>query len=605
MAEAPEYSPELNAKRTNIAAFLTALTTSAKTSGLYKPGHPSILMIGERVVNLLNRTLGQETNLTLDIKAKTVLIEESEIPDSAEVSGFAVALHTLGIGQVLFTNRVTKEGMVDFFKVLTVKPDEKNTLTDVQKAVQDVKIDGLQLVFILNFVVTGEQEEVDVPPGQLSEEQIQAFIRAETLPDYLALLAHQNEQVHGKEAEKVSDLLDGTIFREVPVERFEAEMAWARYDPRIRTRWEELRASAAWTPKPRGPSSRKGTPRQRWEGRGLASWAATMDSAEIQLRHNHHPMEKKDSLRFSVDKVHSILGGGGSPAQTKYGVMAYVRLLAELGRDGNLPALLAEFDLWKAMGRNPAAAAHFSDLKKGIESKVAVAILAEQMVQFLLQVPAGKEALEPLAAFCAFLGPGFVPLLLEQLRNVQDKDHRGKLCSLMVLVGGIVGSGPLLAALKDEDWFLVVNVVGILGEMGAAENAPHYGPLMMHSHRKVRDAVARLLAKAGGPAAVENMGKFVMAHNDGSEVAQVVIKLSLLTDPGVGPALAAAYRKAATYESKVAIATALGRHGGGETVAILKEALRRTWFEILTGRKKELHDAAKHSLELLKKEGHH
>ncbi len=604
MADTPEYSPELNAKRTAIAAFLTALVTSAKTSGLYKPGHPSIIMIGQRVVALLNRTLGQETTLTLDVKAKTVIVEESEIPDSAEVTAFAAALHTLGIGQVLFTNRVSGEGMVEFFKVLTAKPDEKTTLTDLQKTVQDVKIDGLQMVFILNFVVTGEQEEEDQPPGRLTEEQVLAFIRSETIPDFLTLLYHQNEAVHGKEAEKVGDLLDGTLFHEVPWERFEAEMSWAAYDPRIRARWDELRAAAAWTPKSRGAGARKGAPRQSWGGKSLVSWAALLDAKEIEAKHAHRSMEKKEAVQFSMDKIHAILAAPASPAQLKYGVFAYIRLLAELGRDGNLPVLLAEFRLWQAMAADPGAAASFAELRKGIEAKVAVPILAEQLVQFLLQVPGDKENLEPLADFCAFLGAGFLPLLLEQLRNVQDKDHRAKLCSLLVLVGKQVGTAPLVAALQDQDYFLVLNVVAILGEMDLAANAPLYGPMVFHSHAKVRDLVVRQLSKAGGPAAVENLGKYVIQKVDDEEVHKVVIAFSLLSAPGVGKALIEAYRKATVYESQVAVATALGRHGGPETVAVLKEAAQRTWLEILMGRKKDLHNAAKHSLEILRKEGH-
>ena len=98
---------------------------------------------------------------------------------------FGSTLHTLGIGQILFTNRVAKEGIYEFLKILTIKPDEQNSLTSIQQAIQKTRIDGMQLSFVLSFVATGETEESSQSPGQLTEEQITAFINAETMPDFL------------------------------------------------------------------------------------------------------------------------------------------------------------------------------------------------------------------------------------------------------------------------------------------------------------------------------------------------------------------------------------------------------------------------------------
>ncbi|MEK7742776.1 MAG: hypothetical protein AAB578_00165, partial [Elusimicrobiota bacterium] len=137
-------------------------------------------------------------------------------------------------------------GFLELFRVLLLKPDEKNTLTDLQKAVQGTRIDGLQMMFILSFVVTGEEEHKQMP-GQLSEDQIAAFAAARDLPDFLALLQHQNEKLSGKEAEKVADLLDSLRYRDLTLEKFAEEFPWASYDPRLQARFAEADVVSPWS----------------------------------------------------------------------------------------------------------------------------------------------------------------------------------------------------------------------------------------------------------------------------------------------------------------------------------------------------------------------
>ncbi|MBI4425234.1 MAG: hypothetical protein HY554_16005, partial [Elusimicrobia bacterium] len=226
------------AKQVAIEQLVTGIVTGSKTVCLYRTGHPIIMQICERCVNLLKNALGQETTLTLDIKAKRLLVNDVELPETNDVNAFASTLHTLGVGQLLFTNRLAKEGVNDFFKMLVAKADEKTSLTDIQKAVQQVRIDGMQLTFVLSFVVTGEQAPTDQAPGHLTEEQVLAFLAARTLPDFLFLLLKQNEPLSGKAAENVTALLDSALNRELSVERFADGMPWASYDPRIKARFD-------------------------------------------------------------------------------------------------------------------------------------------------------------------------------------------------------------------------------------------------------------------------------------------------------------------------------------------------------------------------------
>lgn len=602
MAEFTAEQQVTRQKHAAVEVLIGSLATSAKTTSLYKAGHPIILQLAERVTQVLLKTLGQETTLVLDIKAKTITVDEVELTDSPDMTAFAVALHTLGIGQLLFTNRVTKEGMVEFLKVLVAKPDEKTTLTDLQKSVQETRIDGLQMTFILNFVVTGEQEEKNEMPGQLSEEQVQSFTLAKTLPDFLTLLFKQNEKLQGKEAEEVTELLDSCRNRETTLEEFEAAMPWSCYDPRIRTRLEEFAACVRRPPRWKGRPRTAAKGRPRWDHAALVSWAAVLRKPDRESLGDHQTHEKNAAMLWSLAKAQAMLENPEGERQPKYVVEVYGRLLMELGRDGQISALMKEQERWTHMLADPRLAAVQPLLRKLIQEKIASPAVAERIVAHLAELEKDSPAFAKVAEFLAFLGEGVIPLLLGEMQKVQDKSHRAKLCALLAALGRRFGTKALVAALGDEDWFIVANLATVLADVGGPENLDALVPLLKHSHHKVRETVARTLAKTGGEIAVKGLIEYITVGAP-EETTKIVIAISLLTHPGLDVLLIGAFAATPHDEMKVAIATALGRLPTNASLIFLKATARRTWYEIITGLNKELKTAARESLETLKKEG--
>ena len=500
-----EHTAEQQASRQKLASvevLIGSLATSAKTTSLYKAGHPIILQLAERVTQVLLKTLGQETTLVLDVKAKIITVDEVELTDSPDVTAFAVALHTLGIGQLLLTNRLTKEGMVEFLKILVAKPDEKTTLSDIQKSVQEVRIDGLQMTFILNFVVTGEQEEKHEMPGQLSEAQVEAFARAKTLPDFLGLLFQQNEGLQGKEAEEVTELLDSCRNRELPLEEFEAAMPWSCYDPRIRARFEEFSALVRRPPRWQGRPRTAAKGRPGWDRPTVVSWAGVMLKADRDSLGVHQTHEKNAAMLWSLAKAQAMLAAPEDDRKPKYVIEAYGRLLMELGRDGQNESLMKEHERWTLMARDARLTAFLPLLRKLIEEKIASPAVAERIVAHLAALEKDSDAFAKVAEFLVFLGEGVMPMLLGEMQKVQDKSHRAKLCALLAALGRRFGTKALRAALGHEDWFIIVNVIGVLADIGGEENLDALVPLIGHSHHKVREAAAKILGKTGGPKAI-------------------------------------------------------------------------------------------------------
>ena len=80
-------------------------------------------------------------------------------------------------------------------------------------------------------------------PGELTEEQIVAYLKAGSLPDFLYLLFKQNEPLTSKEGELLTGLFDDLFARAVSLKEFEEGMPWSNYDPRIRKRYDELSAA--------------------------------------------------------------------------------------------------------------------------------------------------------------------------------------------------------------------------------------------------------------------------------------------------------------------------------------------------------------------------
>lgn len=578
--------PDPRSQTAAVETFLAALVKASKTVSLYKAGHSMIGQIAGRVHQLMLAALGQEPNLPLELKAKEVLFNEAPLAASEEVTAFAAALHLLGIGQVVFSSRLSPEGLIEFMRLLTAKPEAGKTLTDLQKAAQGVRIDGLQMIFILSFVVTGEQDEAAQKPGKLTERQIKAFTAARTAPDFLYLLLKQNEALTSKEAEGLSDMLDSALGREISVEQFEADMPWALYDPRIRARWDAFMKDSQG--------------RSKWDRPALVTQLSLLRRADIVKLQSHASLEAREALLYALEKARAVLMNPVGERQPKFAALAYARLLVELGRAGSLDALYGEFEFLRTLPAGKLGE-HAGTLGKLVEERAPSAGLSAALAQRAAGTECEGDAFKKLIEFALWLGPKMPPLLLEDLRGVQDKGARRNLSAMIAALCRRFGDAPLIAALQDEDYFQAVQAVGILSEMGQPESVKHMAPLLHHPHAKVREAVIRALGRFKTPAALSALYSFVGADVAEEEARLAVTTLSLTGEPGVAEKLMEVF-PAAGYAVQVGIVTALGRLGGARTRAFLEPLAKKSFMEWVAGRNRELRAAAKASFEQASKE---
>ncbi|MBI5202682.1 MAG: HEAT repeat domain-containing protein [Elusimicrobia bacterium] len=585
------------AKQIAVEQFVTGMVTGSKTIGLYRAGHSIINQIGDRALALLTQALGQDTTLTFEVKAKQLVVNDAELPETADSALLASTLHTLGVGQVLFTNRLSRDGMLEFFKILIWKADEKTSLTDIQKAVQQIRIDGMQLTFVLSFVVTGEQAQADQPPGHLTEEQIQAYLAASTLSDYLYLLLKQNEPLIGKEAENVSGLLDGVLNRELSVEKFSEQMPWASYDARIKARFDEITGRPAGSPKTKGAGTRKGRPKDPWNApRSITAYGVYTDG-DVAIYHDHTVHEKNVGVANSMARVHFLLENPQAPSQPKFAVQAYTRFLIEMSRDGDVPGLLREYEFVKALSAKPELAEGMKQLETALQERLASAPFAARVVERLAEIAQDSEEFGEITSLLLFVGGEVLPLLLEEMRRLADKHTRAKLAALITTICLQWGAKALVEALKDEDYFLVSQVVLILGNLGSADFVKPIVPLLRHKHERVREAARKVLGKLGGAESRDAIAAFMLATEDTEEAKQAATALSLMQQEGVDSKLIEGYTISTDYDLQVHLVSAMARVGSPAVEELLHTAGKRTFWERIMGRKKELVEAAAKSLE--------
>jgi len=97
-----------------------------------------------------------------------------------------------------------------------------------------------------------------------------------------------------------------------------------------------------------------------------------------------------------------------------------------------------------------------------------------------------------------------IPHLCELLGNLSGSKPRRIICDALSKVGK--NSIELMAPfLEDKRWYLVRNIVYILGRIGRKEAVPFIGKALQHEDVRVRREALRALGLIGGPEAMQNM----------------------------------------------------------------------------------------------------
>jgi HEAT repeat protein len=178
---------------------------------------------------------------------------------------------------------------------------------------------------------------------------------------------------------------------------------------------------------------------------------------------------------------------------------------------------------------------HQDDNRSLIQREYAVFSLQQvaegAMAEYLLLLLEDKEFIdqERLYPLLRILGEKAVYGIIQRICLADRLVARKSLATALVSIG-LPAIPPLLAMLKDERWYVVRNMVSILGELRSADCLPALRAALYHEDQRVRKETVRSLVKIGGREA-ESMIVPLLDEKDPAMVRHAVLFLGLMKSP--------------------------------------------------------------------------
>jgi hypothetical protein len=173
--------------------------------------------------------------------------------------------------------------------------------------------------------------------------------------------------------------------------------------------------------------------------------------------------------------------------------------------------------------------------------------------------------------YLKLLSPGAIPDLCDVLGRVESRRGRKVVCAVLLhLAGGRVE--PFLPFLSDSRWYLVRNVLTILGQMKSTSVIRYIKPLVGHSEIRVRREALTALSLIGQSEAIDALVASLRDPDPRMRVSAAG-SLSRLGRTGVNPLLQVVLARefeGRSFEEKRGFFEALGRTNAAEILPYLK-----------------------------------
>lgn len=195
----------------------------------------------------------------------------------------------------------------------------------------------------------------------------------------------------------------------------------------------------------------------------------------------------------------------------------------------------------------------------------------------------GTEETEPLFEYLRQLNPNATYPLVELLGHLTQMKIRRLVCEALTVVAK-PNPEPLIQRLTDSRWFVVRNLIFILGKIGDERVVDHFRPLVEHREIKVRKELIHTLETFKGPKAQELLRWFL----DDPDSQIRVQALRILAQNGYQGALETledmieepSFLEKELFEKKE-VFEAIGRIGGEQVIPLMRQYIKKGksgWF---------------------------
>ncbi|MCM0080706.1 HEAT repeat domain-containing protein [Geomonas sp. Red32] len=184
--------------------------------------------------------------------------------------------------------------------------------------------------------------------------------------------------------------------------------------------------------------------------------------------------------------------------------------------------------------------------------------------------------------------------IIQRLCLAEGVYERKALATALVRLG-TAAVAPVTAMLKDKRWFVVRNMVTILGELRSRDSIPTLKGALYHPDQRVRKEAIRSLMKIGGDAAESLLTVALEAEDDEAIARHLILSLGLMKSRHAVPLLLRLLERRdfllKSLPVKKEVAASLGRIGDRRATQPLMKIVRSLGFPVF-GRWQELKVAA-------------
>jgi HEAT repeat protein len=290
----------------------------------------------------------------------------------------------------------------------------------------------------------------------------------------------------------------------------------------VRTIWaNEISLSSIWAKREAMDRTEDGVP----DG-GLEECPEGEDTASVVA-------ESVEEAELTIDALVDIMEGEND--DNRY--LNLARLVAmkaeQIKEKGEFAKLLPVSD---------ALIRHAATDKRSVTQKEYAVYTLEQVAggpatDFLLKLLEDRDWEEPEKVYriVKHLGGKIVYPIIHRLCIADGLFARKALATALVRIGQ-PSLAPLVGMLRDERWYVVRNMVAIIGEIGSRECAGDLRTSLYHQDARVRKETIRTLVKLGGREA-ENLIIDLLADRDASIARQAILSLGIMKSQAAVQAL--------------------------------------------------------------------
>ncbi|RPJ10042.1 MAG: HEAT repeat domain-containing protein [Deltaproteobacteria bacterium] len=235
--------------------------------------------------------------------------------------------------------------------------------------------------------------------------------------------------------------------------------------------------------------------------------------------------------------------------------------------------------------------------------KLIVDVGEDQRIERIGRVLEREEGIRPedVNGYLVLLQKNAIKPLIQLLGELKNSKTRRILCDALAEIGK--NSIELIVpSIEDRRWYLVRNIVYVLGRIGKEQSLPYLQKVFSHEDLRVRREVIQALGLIGGPKAIGLLGK-ALTDDDIRIRSTAAINLGKIgKSAGLGPLLEVVQSKDFQKKEPVEIKAffdAIGMVGSNEAIPILQQLLeRKGWFA--RGKLDELRLGAANALAMLR-----